>query len=503
MANAKGIDVIQTGVAAVREFSLKDSSGAKVTTGTATYRVFEVQDDGTLKSFDFNDHTFKTTALTTATKAVTHRTGDNGTYNTGVWSVVLSTTDLAGFNAGRFYVEQCSNTGASPPDQERRFHYGSADVDVFGTAGLARVGVLQVDVINILGTTSVGTAGYVGIDWAWVTGKTTANALTGTTISATQTVNVTKWGGVNVPALPDNFNLLTISALGYVSANVVQAAGVTVYAKDGTLASATSSTITFNTLDAAGNSTPDMSWHAIRTNGGTGGNGRTFHLTTNVSGQTYNCLENASALDGTTTYLDLGPWTAAVTHIGGGASVGAAGYVGVDWGQVANKTTANALTGTSISTSQVVASVSGAVGSVTGPVGSVTGNVGGNVTGSVGSVTGNVGGSVVGSTASVLGTVGGMTAAGWATAFTVNSTKTYANAVDGSVVKEIVANVSGGGGGGGSWTSVLTESYAADGAEFTPAQALYMIYSAIMEASLSGVTMSFKKLDGTVWGTVK
>lgn len=50
----------------------------------------------------------------------------------------------------------------------------------------------------------------------------------------------------------------------------------------------------------------------------------------------------------------------------GTTSTGAAGYVGLDWGQVTNKTTTNALTGTTIATSQVVASVSGAVGSVTG-----------------------------------------------------------------------------------------------------------------------------------------
>lgn len=75
----------------------------------------------------------------------------------------------------------------------------------------------------------------------------------------------------------------------------------------------------------------------------------------------------------------------------GTISPATAGYIGVDWGQITNKTTANALTSTTISTSQVVASVSGAVGSVTGTVGSVTGNVGGNVVGSVGSVAGAVG----------------------------------------------------------------------------------------------------------------
>lgn len=60
-----------------------------------------------------------------------------------------------------------------------------------------------------------------------------------------------------------------------------------------------------------------------------------------------------------------------VGKILGTASQGAAGYVGVDWGAVTNKTTTNALTGTTISSSQVVASVTGSVGNVTGSVGSV------------------------------------------------------------------------------------------------------------------------------------
>lgn len=60
--------------------------------------------------------------------------------------------------------------------------------------------------------------------------------------------------------------------------------------------------------------------------------------------------------------------------------VNATSQVGIDWGNVGNKTTANDLSGT------IIASVTGAVGSVAGAVGSVTGNVGGNVVGSVGSV---------------------------------------------------------------------------------------------------------------------
>lgn len=44
--------------------------------------------------------------------------------------------------------------------------------------------------------------------------------------------------------------------------------------------------------------------------------------------------------------------------------------------------------------------------------------------------------------------------------------------------------------------TALTEAYAADGAAATPAQLLYQIFSAIMEISITGTTMTCKKLDG-------
>ncbi len=73
------------------------------------------------------------------------------------------------------------------------------------------------------------------------------------------------------------------------------------------------------------------------------------------------------------------------TTSGRSIDVTTTGGVGVDWSNVENPTTTLALTGTTISTTQVVASVSGSVGSVT-TVGSVTGSVGsvaGNITGNL------------------------------------------------------------------------------------------------------------------------
>jgi len=47
------------------------------------------------------------------------------------------------------------------------------------------------------------------------------------------------------------------------------------------------------------------------------------------------------------------------------------------------------------------------------------------------------------------------------------------------------------------WTRALTEAYAADGATFTGAQALYMLFAMLAEASVSGTTLTAKKLDGS------
>lgn len=71
------------------------------------------------------------------------------------------------------------------------------------------------------------------------------------------------------------------------------------------------------------------------------------------------------------------------TVAGRALDVSVGGEAGLDWANIGSPTTAQGLTGTTISTTQVVASVSGAVGSVTG-------NVGGNVNGSVASVTAGV-----------------------------------------------------------------------------------------------------------------
>lgn len=153
-----------------------------------------------------------------------------------------------------------------------------------------------------------------------------------------------------------------------------------------------------------------------------------------------------------------------VGNVGGNVSGSVASVIGNVGGSVAS----------------VVGNVGGSVGSVLASVlaNSVTGNVGG----SVGSVLGNLGGNVVGSVGSVVGNVGGSVDGGVA-----------------GVTATVVAHVSSNGDKTGystnDWTTALAESYRANGATGTPAQLLYELLAHHAEKTVSGVTMTLKKLD--------
>ena len=125
-----GIDVRKSGGSLIWEAFLQDGSTpvAKVTSGTTTLRLYELQTDGSLKSFDFSDNTFKATTLTAATANMVHQTGNAGAFNTGVWTAVLDS--VSGFTPGNIYLAQVHNAAAAPPDQTRKFQYGLADGDL-------------------------------------------------------------------------------------------------------------------------------------------------------------------------------------------------------------------------------------------------------------------------------------------------------------------------------------------------------------------------------------
>lgn len=256
---------------------------------------------------------------------------------------------------------------------------------------------MSANVTQFRGTASAGTAGYAGLDWANINAPTTVQGLTGTTISAAQTV-ATVTGNVNgsvgsvtgavgsvtgaVGSVTGNVGGNVVGSVGsvavVVSANVTQFAGTTSKGAAGYAgidwaqinAPTTVQGLTGTTISAA---------QAIASVTGAVGS-----VTGNVGGNVTGSVGSVVAIV-----------SANVTRFAGTTSVGTAGYVGVDWSAINAPTSTQALTGTTISAAQTVATVTGnvtgSVGSVTGAVGSVTGNVGGNVVGSVGSVTGAVG----------------------------------------------------------------------------------------------------------------
>lgn len=124
----QGVDVRATGDRILFRAAFFDSAGTQVTTGTTTLRIFRYRTDGALDSYDFNDNTFKTTALTTPSVTMTHRQGDNSTFDTGVFTHMLTT--VSGFTAGNVCFAWASNGGGIPTTQKRDFQYGNGEGDM-------------------------------------------------------------------------------------------------------------------------------------------------------------------------------------------------------------------------------------------------------------------------------------------------------------------------------------------------------------------------------------
>src|SRR5687767_8141702 len=101
--STRGIDVRQDVDRIVFRASLKDTAGAKVTTGTTELRVLRVNDDGTLDVLDWTTFGFVATGSGTPDDetTMTHRSRRDSTgadVATGVWTAVLST--LTNFTKG-------------------------------------------------------------------------------------------------------------------------------------------------------------------------------------------------------------------------------------------------------------------------------------------------------------------------------------------------------------------------------------------------------------------
>ena len=199
----KGLDVRQTGTALVfREF-LQNLDGTLCATGTTTLYITELQSDGTIKTYDFNDNTFKTTAVTTETLALTYRKSNNATIDTGLWTAALAT--LTGFTVGGIYQARVHSTAAAPPDRMREFQYGSDQGDLLTTAGSTGIAYLQTDETRLLGTAipSPATAGILDVN---------VENWDGTPLSAPATagvvdVNVKNWSNTVVGAFYGPFKI--------------------------------------------------------------------------------------------------------------------------------------------------------------------------------------------------------------------------------------------------------------------------------------------------------
>jgi len=119
----RGIDIREAGDRILFRAFFQDGAGALETAGTVTLKLYKLQNDGTLLSYDFNDNTFKAGALTTETQTLTHRQGNNSTTDTGLWTYALTT--LTGFTAGNIYFALVNDTLGFPTDQMREFQFGS------------------------------------------------------------------------------------------------------------------------------------------------------------------------------------------------------------------------------------------------------------------------------------------------------------------------------------------------------------------------------------------
>ncbi len=116
-------------------------------------------------------------------------------------------------------------------------------------------------------------------------------------------------------------NQLKVNA-GIANANVVQSDSITYKNYDGTLAGATSVTVTLPTTDAISNAIADagqFAYHELEINGGTGGSQRLLLTTATGSARQYNVLSGTfpNGADSTSTYVMHDNWRSNATLIAG------------------------------------------------------------------------------------------------------------------------------------------------------------------------------------------
>lgn len=123
-----GINVRESGDRVVFRAFLLDGDGLPVIDGDTLLYLYELQGDGSLKSYDFSDHSFKGGEVTSETTAMTHQAGNGGLTDTGLWTAVL--TNMTGFTRGGVYLALVKNALACPAVQAREFQYGNGEGDL-------------------------------------------------------------------------------------------------------------------------------------------------------------------------------------------------------------------------------------------------------------------------------------------------------------------------------------------------------------------------------------
>lgn len=224
MANTgfKGINVRQTGGKLLLRAFLQTSAGALLGVGTTTAKIEELQDDGTIKSFDFNSSTFKSTALTTPTTALSHQLANNATETTGFWTAAVPIT--TGFTVGAEYVVIVNNASASFTDQCHQFQFGGAEGDLVATANGTGIAEMNSDV-KMIGSNTISASTSTGIinvgstQAAFVASLVSPNGITAASFAAN--VSASALVGVNVLAvgsgiLPTNASAQSIDPAGRV-----------------------------------------------------------------------------------------------------------------------------------------------------------------------------------------------------------------------------------------------------------------------------------------------
>ena len=291
-------------------------------------------------------------------------------------------------------------------------------------------------------TLDVSAAGEAGIDWANIGGPTSAQTLSGT---STKAVEPTVAG-----------RALDVSAGGEAGldwANIGSATSAQTLS--GTSTKAVEPTVAGRTLDVSVGGEAGLDW-------------------ANIGSAT-----SAATLSGTSTKA-LEPTVAART-----LDVSVAGEAGLDWANIGGPTSAATLSGTTIGTLTTYTGNTPQTGDAFARLGAPAGV---SVSADVAAVQADTDNLQTRVPAALVGgrmdsSVGALAAA-VITAAAHAAGAIDANALAADVINDIWAG------------TALTEAYAADGAAATPAQLLYMIWSALAEFAITSTTITAKKLDG-------